>query len=138
MIGDTNVPGLISNYYVIAQYPDGTAVGDADVTYQFGKQVERTYNDEKYYITDFGDTYHTVTDMRGIAKLSFTYDAQTELKLTVTKGDSSVTEWFTLTATDAIKLVAERQYCKVGESVKFDVFYTGDSFTRWAYYDVVL
>lgn len=119
VLPDTNVAGVSSTYYIIARYPDGTPVNNGDVT---------------YYLSNI--TYHDITDEKGIAAFTFTYNEENDLMVTVSKNNESSTKTITFSE-DCIKVVSDQGCYSVGETIECNVFYKGRSFTKIAYYDVV-
>lgn len=119
VLPDTNVAGVSSIYYIVARYPDGSPVKNGDVTYCLNNI-----------------TYYDVTDEKGIAAFTFTYDEENDLTVTVSKNNESSTKTITLSE-DCIKVVSDKGCYSVGETMECNVFYKGSSFTKIAYYDVV-
>ncbi len=128
-IMDTNIKGVESTYYVLAQAPDGSAVEDA--------LVDITLDDAQKFLTI--DSYNPprITDSKGLYEFNYEYDGQTKMEVVVTKGSISSEETFELVEKPGIKLVAENLFYSVGDEVEFEVFYTGSSYTNWVYYDVI-
>jgi len=118
-LADTNVPGAQSNYYIVARWPDGTPVSSAQVRYNSGG-----YRD-------------TTTDARGVALVSFTYQGQDSLSITVTKGNYSSTLSTGLRSEPGIKVVADKAHYEVGETANFQVYFSDSTLTNWVYYEVV-
>ena len=118
-LADTNVPGATSTYYVIARWADGTPVADASVTY--------------YAAT----SDHTQTDSRGVATISFLYEDQTSLSVTVMKGNYSSTLKTGLSPEPGVKVIADKTHYEVGETAHFQVYFSGESSTNWVYYEIV-
>ncbi|PJB21832.1 MAG: hypothetical protein CO114_03245 [Euryarchaeota archaeon CG_4_9_14_3_um_filter_38_12] len=119
VLPDTNVAGVNSTYYIVARYPDGKPVDNGDIT---------------YYLSN--TTYHDITDEKGIAAFTFTYNGEDDLIVTVSKNNESSTKTITLKG-DYIKVVSDKGCYTVGETMECDVFYKGSSFTKIAYYDVI-
>ena len=120
-ISDTNIKGAESKYYILTQAPDGSIVDNANIT----------------ATVDSNEILSGITNTKGLAEVKFTYDDQKELDITVEKASSRATEKFELKADSGLKLVADKMYYKVGDHCEFDVFYRGESFTKWVYYDVL-
>jgi hypothetical protein len=120
-ISDTNIKGAESRYYILTQAPDGSIVDAANLTAKVDTEV----------------IFDGITDDKGLAELKFEYDGQEELGVTVEKSGAVADEIFTIKAGKGLKLVADKMYYKLGERAEFDVFYSGETYTRWAYYDVI-
>lgn len=120
LITDKNVLNTRSIYYIIAKYPDGSPVRDADVKIPIG-------NDGNYF---------TRTDDRGIAKFEFIFHGEDSINISVVKDNYSIRETFFLHSSDGLKIIPEKTTYNIGERAKFDVIYKGDSLTDWVFYDI--
>ena len=120
-ISDTNIRGAESRYYILTQAPDGSIVDNANVT----------------ATVDNVQVFSGTTNDKGLAEVKFTYEAQKELGITAEKSNLETVEKFTIQADAGIKLVADKMFYSVGERASFEIFYNGESFTRWVYYDVI-
>ena len=119
-LADANVPGATSQYFVVARWPDGLPAVGASVTFNVG--------------TSSGTT---TTDARGVAEVSFAYTTQDSLRITVRSGNYSSTLTQALTAQSGVKVVADEAHYEVGEVAHLQVFFSGESWTDWVYYEVV-
>ncbi len=120
-ISDTNLKGAESKYYILAQSPDGSIINNANYSAHL----------------DASEVWKGKTNAKGLAEVNFKYDDQTELNVTVEKGTTRATEVFELIPSTGLKLVSDKLYYSVGNRAEFDVYYSGDSFTKWVYYDVI-
>ncbi len=118
-LADTNIPYAISEYYVIARWPDGLPVPDATVTCEpsCGNNIQ--------------------TDARGVAKISFTYRGESSLKITVRSGSYKSELLQPMKAESGIKVVADASHYEVGQTATINVYFSGESLTNWAYYEVI-
>jgi hypothetical protein len=120
LLADTNLEGTDSTYTAICRWPTGVPVQDATVTFLIG-----------------GNSYAFTSDERGLATVTFPYRGETSMTLKVTKGDTFVSEAFSMSTSEGIKVVPDKYYYQLGEQAQFKVDYTGNSMTDWAYYDVL-
>ncbi len=128
-ITDTNIQGATSNYYVLAQAPDGAPVE--------GAEVEITLDDNTDFIKKSSDNELITTDSKGLYEFRYEYVGQKKMDVKVTKGEMEAERTFELVEKPGIKLVSANLFNAVGEEVEFDVFYTGTSYTNWVYYNVI-
>ncbi|MCK5560135.1 MAG: hypothetical protein KAJ51_06060, partial [Thermoplasmata archaeon] len=128
-IMDSNIQGVESTYYILAQAPDGSPVEEAHVDITLDET-------EKYLVIDSYDPPR-VTDSKGLYEFNFEYTGQQEMEVKVTKGSISSEETFELVEKPGIKLVADNLFYAVGDEIEFEVFYTGSSYTNWVYYDII-
>jgi len=120
-ITDTNVVGLESTYYIIAQTPDGSVMDGVELTVDLDI-----------------DTVSAVTDSRGLAEVSFVYkDGMDHMNVKASKGDMEASEYFYMKAGSGLKVIADEHVVPMGDEARFSVHYTGDSYTRIVYYDVI-
>lgn len=119
-LADANVPGAQSQYYVIARWPDGTPVAGGEVLYWLD-----------------GSPQTATTDARGVAAIPFSYNGQQTLEIRVSQGGMYGTLRQTLTSTAGVKVVADRARYEVGDVARFSVYFAGESFTDWVYYELV-
>jgi hypothetical protein len=120
-ISDTNIRGAESRYFVLAQAPDGSIVEAADIKAS----------------VDTVPIFQGSTNSRGLSEFNFKYEGQAELEIVAEKGNISAEETVDIIEGSGIKLATDKMYYSVGELAEFDVYYSGDSFTRWVYYDVI-
>jgi uncharacterized protein YfaS (alpha-2-macroglobulin family) len=133
MVADSNVRGTTSNHYVIARYPDGASVKNAEV--EFWDQRIRERDLDRYYASD---SMKTTTDSRGVAKISFTYDNQRYITIRVSDGETSVHETYYFRGSEGLKVIPDDTYYDVGEVAQIQIMYTGEkAVTKWVYYDVL-
>ncbi|MFQ5910792.1 MAG: MG2 domain-containing protein, partial [Thermoplasmata archaeon] len=120
VVEDSNVYGARSTYYVVARYPDGTPVADADVSY-----APPGYSPMR-----------TKTDERGIASMSFDFKQDGTMRVTVSKDSES--SWVRLyqSGGEGVKVVSDKSSYDVGNIAEFDIFHEGPSSTPWAYFEV--
>ena len=127
-LSDVNIKGINSTYYIIARFPDGLPVNNAQVKFTLCKNDYDYNNDEVYYAS---------TDNRGVASLTFKYQGQKHIIVEVSKEEYISSETLDLKESDGIKIVSDRSYYNLGDVAQFDLFYSGSSYTTWVYYDVV-
>lgn len=120
LLADTNLVGTDSTYTAICRWPTGVPVQDATVTFLIG-----------------ANSYAYTSDERGLATVTFPYRGETSMTIKVAKGDTHVSEDFSMATSEGIKVVPDKYYYKLGEQAQFKVDYTGNSMTDWAYYDVL-
>jgi hypothetical protein len=120
LLTESNIQNVESTYYAVVNYPDGEPVEGASVHYSIGS---------------IGNTVHT--DDRGIAAITFAYRGQHDLYVTATKGTFSTELNHDLAPPKDIKVVPDKGYYEIFDKADFTVHYTGDSFTKWVYYEVV-
>jgi hypothetical protein len=120
-ISDTNIRGAESKFYVLAQAPDGSIVAQANITAKL----------------DSVETYSGSTNAKGLTSFLFNYNGQEELTIAAEKGSLKTEETIEIKESTGIKLTTDKMYCAVGDLTTFEVFYSGDSFTKWVYYDVI-
>ncbi|UCD92035.1 MAG: hypothetical protein JSV43_07345, partial [Methanobacteriota archaeon] len=121
LLTESNVPNVESTYYALVNYPDGLPVENASVT---------------YYSENFGPTT-VYTDDRGIASISFVYQNQHELILYAEKDSYQATLSHNLGSPSVIKIVADKSHYEIFDQASFTVYHTGESFTKWVYYEVI-
>ena len=119
-LADTNVLGAESVYYIIARYPNGMPVDDAQVTIEIGE-----------------DTFSKTTDERGIASVAFLYQGQESMEIKVVKGAESTQKTVEITESSGIKVVSDESLYDIGDTGLFTVFYGGEGATDLVYYDAV-
>ena len=125
VLTDSCVEGQVSTFHAIVRTPDGSAVDNATV---------------KLYLSDGGpyglqDT--VVTDERGIARLTFTYNGETDAYVRAERDIGSGILEFDITSEVGLKVVSDKSSYEVGETADFDIVYAGDSMTRNVYWDLV-
>ncbi len=120
-ISDTNIRGATSKYYVLAQAPDGSIIEGANISANF-----ETVN-----------VYKGSTNARGLAEFKFQFEGQDEMTINAEKGGLKTEETVELVEATGIKLASETLYYSVGDQAQFDVYYSGSSYTKWVYYDVI-
>ncbi|MGD9962392.1 MAG: alpha-2-macroglobulin family protein [Thermoplasmata archaeon] len=125
VLTDSCVEGQVSTFHAIVRTPDGSAVDNATV---------------KLYLLD-GNQYGlcdiAATDGRGVARLTFTYDGETNAYVCAEHDIGSGTLEFDMTAEVGLKVVSDKSSYEVGETADFDIVYAGDSMTRNVYWDLV-
>jgi hypothetical protein len=129
VLDDSCVLGETSTFHVIVRTPDGRGVPNATV------------------VTDLYDTltsYHpdrilpgVKTDSRGIAEVSFVYEGEAFAEFEATLGYSQSSTGVALDDLEGLKVISDASSYDVGDIGTFDIVYSGESFTRTAYYDVV-
>jgi hypothetical protein len=120
LLTESNIESVESTYYAVVNYPDGAPIEGASV---------------EYSIEGLTDT--VLTDERGIAELTFVYRNQRSLHITASTDGYSTTLDHRLLPSRDIKVVPNKGYYEVFERADFTVHYTGDSFTKWVYYEVI-
>lgn len=120
LLADSNVQNVKSTYYAVVNYPDGQPVENAKVEYSAQPIRGTAYTDE-----------------RGVAEIGFIYFNQNNLYVGVTKDSYSTDITYQLAEPREIKVVPDKSHYEVFEQANFTVYYTGESFTKWTYYEVV-
>ncbi|MFQ5884148.1 MAG: alpha-2-macroglobulin family protein [Thermoplasmata archaeon] len=121
LLTESNVPNVESTYYAIVNYPDGVPVESAEV----------------FYRTTSTPTTRVYTDGKGIASMKFVYQNQDKLYVDVEKDSYEVSVTHRLSSPNAIKIVSDKTHYEVFDQGSFTVYYTGESFTKWVYYEVI-
>jgi hypothetical protein len=123
-LADANVDGEKSTYYVVARFPNGAPVEDANVDYWFDDHE--------------GKTRQATTDHRGIAALTFTYsEDDSYMHIRVDKDGYNGGSDLQMEEATGLKVVPDRTTYQVGDVARMSVFYSGDAATDLVYYDVV-
>jgi uncharacterized protein YfaS (alpha-2-macroglobulin family) len=120
LLADSNVYNVESTYFAVVNYPDGQPVENAMVEYS-AHPISRT----------------VYTDERGVAEIGLVYLNQNNLYVRVTKDGYSTDITYQLSEPREIKVVPDKSHYEVFEKANFTVYYTGESFTKWTYYEVV-
>lgn len=121
LLTESNVHNVESTYHAIVNYPDGVPVEGATVT---------------YWTTGSG-TKTAHTDERGIASITFPYTGQKHLDVQASKDLYEASLVYELGSPREIKIVSNKNHYQVFEQAEFTVYYTGESYTEWAYYEVI-
>ncbi len=119
-LSDTNIAGANSTYYVVVTTPDGMPVENADINATLDETV----------------VSNASTNERGIATLTFPYNNEKNITIRVRKEEDAVTATYPINGTKGIKVIADKESYIVGEMATFQIYFNGESFTDWAYYDV--
>ncbi len=119
-LGDTNLAGTESTYYIIARYPNGQSVDNAQVTVEVGDE-----------------TFQKTTDSRGIAQVTFSYSGQDDMAIDVVKGSESAHKDIIIAESYGIKVITDKSLYEIGETAQFSVYYTGSAATENVYYDAI-
>lgn len=125
VLTDSCVDGMQSRYYVIARSPNGEPVANATV--QLGL-YEGSYYTNKV---------SSLTDERGIAALTFTYEGQPYARVYGTSSSGEAVVYVEIESATGLKVVADQASYDVGDTASFDIMYSGDSMTRNVYWDLV-
>jgi hypothetical protein len=120
LLTESNIENVESTYYALVNYPDGEPIEDASVYYSIGSIGSTVYTDE-----------------RGVARITFVYKGQHNLHISASADGYRTTLDHSLLSPKDIKVVPNKGYYDVFENADFTVYYTGDSFTKWVYYEVV-
>lgn len=118
LMADSNVRGAVSNYYVIARWPDNTPVAGASMSSSVTSGT-------------------TTTDSRGIARISFTYNGESSISVRITQGQYAATLAGRLDSDNGVKVVADRGHYNVGDPAQISFHFSGESPTDWVYYEIV-
>ncbi len=119
-LADTNVRGAESVYYLIARYPNGAPVDEADVTVSIGDE-----------------TFDIATDERGITSVRFLYEGQETMEIDVTKGPESTHKDIEITESSGIKVISDKSLYEIGDTAQFDIYYNGEGATNLVFYEAV-
>lgn len=119
-LSDTNVAGANSTYHVVVTTPDGIPVENVIVNATLDETVVST----------------ALTNERGIATLTFQYNNESDITLYVRKERETVIATYSANGTKGIKVMADKDTYVVGEVANLSIYFSGDSLTNWAYYDV--
>ena len=126
VLTDSCVSGQESTFYVIARTPDGKAVVNASAS---------------AYLYDADGRYRIVgpvlTDSRGLAEISFTYNGETYGVFSVGQGSKYGSATVEFGDGNGVKILPDKSAYEIGEAGNFTIVYSGPSFTSNVYYDVV-
>jgi len=119
-LSDTNVVGTNSTYYVVVATPDGMPVEGAQI----------------HAILDGKVVSNDSTNERGIAILHFLYNGEKNITITARKGNDFINATYSINGTKGIKVIADKNSYKVGETANFSVYLNEETLTDWAYYEI--
>ncbi|MBI5000796.1 MAG: hypothetical protein HZB92_04625 [Euryarchaeota archaeon] len=122
VLAESNMVGERSSYLFLVRTPDGKPVGGANVSVTIGHLGPEAYK----------------TDGRGVAKIEFTYHGEAAMYYSVNNGGTSASGTIALGARSyGLKVIPDKRGYRLGEQMKFDVVYSGSSYTSTLYYEVI-